>query len=181
MRRTYRTLAVLVVIVAAGASMFLLVSSEAAAQDGGNDNETAAPTGEYIDTNTVLLDYEYDSEQGTVMVTLRSETYQDVEIYDAGGFWTEEDIATRTVELSPGEETTVRIAVTEQQGFVGVGIDTEETIHSVVIEEPNQDLSFVDRLASLEALGVGSISAFIWFVLSGIYVLYIEGGEPEVA
>jgi len=174
-----RTVAAVIVLLAGLA----LGTGGALAQQGGNSTQANAtqPSGEYIDSNTELVDTQYNPDAGTVMVTLKSETRQTVEIYDAGGFWTEDDIATRTVRLAPGEQTRVRLAVTEQSGRVGVGIDTEETIHPVILQRPNNDLTFVNRLTSLESLAIGSTSAFIWFVLSGVYVLYIEGGEPEVA
>jgi hypothetical protein len=39
----------------------------------------------------------------------------------------------------------------------------------------------MDALTSPEALGWGALAGASWFFLAGLYVLFIEGGEPEVA
>lgn len=169
------------------AAVLLLIGTAAPAV--AQSNETAAPNGtagtdvERIDGQTVLVETEYDEQTGMASVTIRSETLQEVAVTDAGGFWQGGEVAHRSVMVKPGETTTLKIPVTKVRGFIGVSVGTANTpVYGVPIDgfETNT-LSFVDQLTSPEALATGATSMALWMVIAGLYVLWIEGGEPEVA
>ncbi|ACV10985.1 conserved hypothetical protein [Halorhabdus utahensis DSM 12940] len=173
-------------LLAALAAVLVLVGT--AAPVAAQSNATTAPNGtnatdvERIDSQTVLLDTGYNAQTGMASVTIRSETLQQITITDAGGFWQGGEIARRSVMVKPGETTTLKVPVTEVRGFVGVSIGTPNTLYGAPISGMNTNtLSFVDRLTSPEALATGAGSMALWMVIAGLYVLWIEGGEPEVA
>lgn len=159
-------------------TLVMVMSAGAAAQTGGN---STAATGEYIDQNTVLENVEFDDDNEEATITLRSSSFQTITLTNAAGYWTEGPPAQREVTLAPNETAQVTIPVTAQGGRYGVVIDTETTMYPVMLKEPDEGLDWINLLTSFEALVTGAGSAFSWFVISGVYVLYIEGGEPEVA
>lgn len=128
-------------------------------------NETAEQ-GEYIDSNTELINATYNEKTGEATVTLRSETLQTVTLTDAGGFIEGGEIEQREVTLQPGEEISVSIPATETRGQVGVSIATQETLYAEIIEVPDylfyedpswstvQIAAFGSGLGVLVALGV---------------------------
>lgn len=158
-----------------------LIGSAAAAPEVANATTTPQDT-ERIDDNTVLIEASYNEQSGMVSVTVRSDRPQAITVTDAGALMQGGEIPQRTVAVDGGETATIKVPATEVQGWVGVSIKTDETLYGVPITgfEANT-LSFVDRLTSPQALATGAVSMAIWMVVAGVYVLWIEGGEPEVA
>jgi hypothetical protein len=163
--------------------LVMVMSAGAAAQDGGNANVTQAqqPAGEYIDQNTQLIAADLDRDTDEVTVQLQSRTVQSVRLFDPAGYWTEGEPASRSVRMYPDQRVNVTLPLEELQGNYAVVIDTDETVHPIRLREPTQDLGFLTVLKTTEGIAAGALAAFSWFVISGVYVLWIEGGEPEVA
>lgn len=176
--------------IAALAAVLLLIGTAApvAAQsvEISAENETTpagnAPETVRIDSQTTLLDSGFNSETGMAYVKIRSDTLQQITITDAGAFLQGGEIPRRSVMVKPGETTTIKIPATKVRGFVAVSVATPETLYAVPISGfQTNTLAFIDRLTSPQALATGAVSMALWMVIAGLYVLWIEGGEPEVA
>ena len=169
---------------AALAAVLLLIGTAPVAAQQGN---TTAPNGtavdsERIDATTVLVSSDYDAETDMASVTIRSERPQQITVTDAGATFQGGEIPQRSVMVKPGETTTLKIPVTEVRGWTGVTVATSQTLYAVPISGMDTStLAFLDNLTPRTALVWGAISMVVWMVLGGIYVLWIEGGEPEVA
>ena len=181
-RATAEIAAYLFVVTIAAVTMVMVMfsgSGVAAAQDGGN--VTQQQPGEYIDQNTQLINAELDRDTEEATVTLQSSAVQSIDIYDPAGYWTEGEPAYRTIRVYPGERVNVTLPLEELERNYAVVIETDETIHPEILHKPTQNLDFLEALTPQEAVGTGAIAAFSWFLISGVYVLWIEGGEPEEA
>lgn len=156
--------------------------AQAANQTAGNQSATP---GEQIDGQTRLVSSSYDGQTETATVVLESDAHQAVTIYDAGGFTAESggQIRTRSVALSPGEQTRVRLPVTKtDDNAVLLGIQTDNTPAYAVVVEPGGDaLDALENVSPTQAWFGGSGIGLSWVVLAGLYKLRKEGDEPEVA
>ncbi|KOX93412.1 hypothetical protein AMS69_05665 [Haloarcula rubripromontorii] len=172
---------------------FGCVSAPTAAQSAGNvpvetpgpqptahDSDTNATR---IDGNTEIVGSEYRPDEGIARITLRSNATQVVSISDAGRFQGGGKIPVRSVALESGETTTVEVPVTEQDGYVGVAISTENTpLYAEIVQRPSGGgLDILRALSSLQAWLAGAGVAFVWMVIAGWNVMRGENGRPEVA
>lgn len=170
--------AVLFVFAIGAVTLVMVTTAGAAAQDGGNISQ--AP-GEYIDQNTQLISAELDRDTGQATVQLESSDVQTIQVFDPAGYWSEGEPAHRSVRVYPGDRVNVTLPVEEMNGHYAVVVETDETVYPVMLREPTQDLGFLTVLKTTEGIATGALAAFSWFVIAGVYVLWIEGGEPEVA
>ncbi|MBV0903907.1 hypothetical protein [Haloarcula salina] len=169
------------------------VSAPTAAQSAGNlpvETPGPQPTDQSSDTNatrvdgnTEIVDSVYRPDESVARITLRSSATQVVTISDAGRFQDGGKIPVRTVALESGETTTVEIPVTEQDGYVGVAISTENTpLYAEIVRQPSGDgLDILRALSSLQAWLAGAGVAFVWMIIAGWNVMRGENGRPEVA
>jgi hypothetical protein len=121
------------VVVLALETLATVAAAPAAAQETPANATTPEGT-EQIDRNTRLISAEYDEESGEAVVTIESDTLQDVTLTDASGLLKGGETAQRTVTLRPGERTTVTIPATKSGGYVVVAIATRTTLYGEPIE-----------------------------------------------
>lgn len=140
-------------------------------------------TTERIDANTVLVDSRYQPNESVAFITIRSEASQAITLVDAGSFLEGGKPPSRTVAVHGGLTTTIKLPVTERDGYVGVSISTEETpVYAEILERPTDGgLEILRTLSTLGAWGAGILVAFVWMVLAGISVMRGEDSRPEVA
>ncbi|MBX0325581.1 hypothetical protein EGH21_21385 [Halomicroarcula sp. F13] len=177
-------------------SLVLAGSAPAVAQAGNSPQPTAPLTNttdtpgssdatktERIDGQTVIVDSEYRANKSVALITLRSSAGQAVTLSDAGRFQQGGKVPVRTVAIAAGETTTVELPVTEQDGYVGVAISTENTpLYAEIIQQPSGGgLDILRALGSLQAWIAGLTVAFVWMVVAGWNVLRGEDSRPEVA
>lgn len=178
------------------ASLALVGSAPAVAQ-AANSPQPTAPLGngtdtpessyreqtERIDGQTVIVESRYVPNASVAFITIRSESVQTVSLSDAGRFQQGGKVPVRTVALRSGETTTVELPVTEQDGYVGVAISTENTpLYAEIIQQPSGGgLDILRALGSLQAWIAGLTVAFVWMVVAGWNVLRGEDSRPEVA
>lgn len=141
-------------------------------------NATGA-TGETIDQNTVLLNSSYDGAKGTVSVTIRSETLQQITVTDAGAFMEGGEIARRTVTVRPDQPTTIEIPATEYQGSVGVSIATASTLYAEPIEVRDAWFQGDSTWTDTQAAGAGSALGVL-LVVAALAWRRRDGGQEEV-
>lgn len=170
----------LVLVVMLFVLVMVMASGSAAVQDGGNITEQQQG-GEYIDENTRLLSAELDRDTDEATIELASSDVQTIYLFDPAGYWTDGEPAQRSVRMYPGERVNLTLPLEEMQGHYAVVIETDETVHPKRLREPTQDLEFLNALRTIEGIASGAMAAFSWFIIGGVYVLWIEGGEPEVA
>lgn len=143
-------------------------------------DSTAYQNAETIDNNTVLLASNYDSEAGTVTVTLRSDVLQDVTISDSGAFVEGGVVEQRKQTLRPDKVTRIEIPVTRtSDGFVGVSISTRDTLYAEPIDVSNPLIPgpWTARDAQLVGLTVGLTTV----VIAGISIVRYRrnsGADP---
>jgi hypothetical protein len=171
-------------------SLALVGSTPAVAQSA---NQTTSPqptaqTGpERIDNQTVIVSSTTRTVNNstTAVITLRSSAVQTVTLSDSGRFLKGGAVPTRDVNLGRGETTTIEMPVTRANGFVAVGISTEQTdLYAEVLQRPGQQSSGVDALkvlTSLQAWFAGAAVALSWFGLAAYTVMRRSGQAPEVA
>lgn len=181
-----------VVVLGATLAIFSLAVGTASAQPVNTTapNTTDAQLGndssaERISEELVLVSKEYDGKNQTAIITLRADGPVAVTLTDVGGFQSGGRLETRTDALDAGTHT-IRMPVTEtDNGAAGLTITTSDAPpYAVPLSQPFESANewgWMDALTSPEALGWGALAAFSWFALSGLYVLFIEGGKPEVA
>ena len=172
------------------------VSAPTAAQSTGNqpvEVPSPQPTAQSSDTNTTettridgnteIVASVYRPDEGVARITLQSSAVQTVTISDAGRFQEGGKIPVRTVALRSGDTATVEIPVTEQDGYVGVAISTENTpLYAEIVRRPSGDgLDILRALSSLQAWLAGAGVAFVWMIIAGWNVMRDENGRPEVA
>ncbi len=90
------------------------------------------PDTERVDSDTRLVDATYNPSDGTARITLRTDGPTAITLTDAAGFIEGGEVERRSVVVD-GEETIV-IPVTRVDGYVAVGISTDETLYAVPIE-----------------------------------------------
>ncbi|GGN92792.1 hypothetical protein [Haloarcula pellucida] len=138
---------------------------------------------ERIDGQTVIVESRYVPNASVALITLRSESVQTVTLSDAGRFQQGGKVPVRSVALRGGETTTVELPVTEQDGYVGVAISTENTpLYAEIVQQPSGGgLEILRALGSLQAWIAGLTVAFVWMIVAGWNVLRGEDSRPEVA
>ncbi|MDS0279377.1 hypothetical protein NDI85_16370 [Halomicroarcula sp. S1AR25-4] len=146
-------------------------------------NATDATATERIDGQTVIVESRYVENASVALITLRSESVQTVTLSDAGRFQEGGKIPVRAIALRSGETATVEIPVTEQDGYVGVAISTENTpLYAEIVQQPSGGgLDILRALGSLQAWIAGLTVAFVWMIVAGWNVLRGEDSRPEVA
>ncbi|WP_324664173.1 hypothetical protein [Haloarcula sediminis] len=171
-------------------SLALVGSTPAAAQSATQtpSPQPTAQTGpERIDNQTVIVssNVRTDNNSTTAVITLRSTAVQTATLSDSGRFLKGGDVPTRSVNLGRGETTTVEMPVTRANGYVAVGISTENTdLYAEVLQRPSQEsggLDVLGALTSVQAWFAGAFVAFTWMGLAGYTVMRRYGNAPEVA
>lgn len=141
-----------------------------------DSNETEQCT-EYIDRNTRLCDADLDD--GTAVLTIESDRPQSVTLTDAGGFVDGGQVDRSTQRLFEGTNT-VRVPVTEADGFAGVSIETNEVLYAIPLEHSSTMLggpwSATD--AQLAGLGAALSVSFVSLFLA-IQAITGRADEPE--
>jgi len=132
----------------------LVASSPAAAQNQ-SANGSLPETAEQIDRDTTLISAEYDEESGEAVVTLESNTLQDITLSDAGAFVAGGEVRQRTVTVRPDERVTIRMPVTKTDGYTGVSIATRQTLYAVPIETSADMFSGSATWETAQAAAVG--------------------------
>lgn len=103
-----------------------------AAQNATATDTPDASRSERIDQNTRLVSAEYNADTGEAVITLESDSLQDVVITDAGDFMAGGVVDQRTVQFRPDERATIRMPVTKHEGYVGISITTRTgTLYAV--------------------------------------------------
>jgi len=140
--------------------------------------ETNQTVAYHIDGNTRVLSYDYDSEAGTLSVTIESDRPQAVTISDAGAL-SESGGGVIPSESEPIDGVrTLTIPVTRtDQGFVGVTIATDNTLYGIVIE-PEREGPFERTSPTTGWLG-GSTVAMIMIGLAAYRHKNREPDKPE--
>lgn len=174
MRARTLIVAVLVLLAAVGA-----VAPAAAQQNATAANETSQQTGEQIDRNTVLLNSSYNAAKGTVSVTLRSETLQQITVTDAGAFMEGGEIDRRTTTVRPNQATTIEVSATKYDGFVGVSIATQNTLYAEPLEVSDPWFQGDSTWADTQAAGAGA-AVGVLLMVGGLAWRRRDGGHEEV-
>lgn len=141
-------------------------------------NETAAGSGERIDSSLTLVSTAYNQGAGTVTMTFDASEPTAVTLSDAGGFIDGGEINRRTF-VADGRET-VEFAVTQtDRGYVGVSVATDEVLYGEVIQSPSMS-PFSGASGTTGWLGGASI-VVLSFIAAGVYIRRKEGGAPVEA
>jgi hypothetical protein len=122
---------------------------------------------EAIDAVTVLCSAEIDGEYAELV--LKSDINQRVTLTDAGAFMEPGPINRQTFRLREEEEkNTVRIRITQVDGFAGVSVDTGRVLYAVPIEQDSELIGppWGPTDAQMAALGGSSSVAAITVLLA---------------
>lgn len=139
-------------------------------------NETTTPTGtpipppddgERIEPGLVLLDSSV--EDGVATLTFRADDPVSVTLADAGAFYSEQDVATKTVVLQEGTQSLELPVTRVSGGAVGVSISTADTLTGELIEGSSALISgpwtgqHVQVAAISGAVSIAVITLFVAF------------------
>jgi len=141
------------------------------------------PNGTAIDSVTTLKSSRYFDGRGVVTVVIHSEIRQVITVNDAGTFAAGDSgqIPRRVVAMEPGETEMITVPVTEFEGYVGIGISTENTLYGVTLQAPSDALNLLKQASTLKAWVGGITIAFIWIVVAAWSELRREGESPVTA
>lgn len=142
-------------------------------------NATQATGEEQMDRNTVLLNSSYNAAEGTVSVTIRSNTLQQITVTDAGGMFKDAPLNRRTITVRPNQPTTIEIEATKFRGFVGVTIATSQVLYPETIEVSDPWFQGDSTWADVQAAGAGSTIGVI-LVVGLLAWRRRDGGQEEV-
>ncbi|QLH83421.1 hypothetical protein [Halosimplex pelagicum] len=148
-------------------ALLAVVPASGAAQSANNSTSGSGvdlpeQTGTQIQDGLTLLSSSYNQEQGTVTLTFRSDSAVAVTLADAGAFMQEGEINRRAIVVNG--KTKVEFAVTEQNGFVGVSISTDETLYGHPIKVGSTD--FVPGGPSPEDTWLAGSTVFVLFAVA---------------
>lgn len=115
------------------------------------DNRCEAP--EPIDSNTALCSASYNGDR--VVLVLKSDRTQRVTLTDAGAFMEGGVVNRQRFVLREGELNTVRLRATKVNGYVGVSVDTGDTLFAVPIETSSPIIGGPWSASDAQAAGVG--------------------------
>ena len=119
-------------------------------------------TGTQIQDGLTLLSSSYDRNSGTATLVFQSDQAIAVTLADAGAFMEEGEINRRAIVVNG--KTKVEFGVTEQRGFVGVSISTDETLYGHPIKVQNRD--FVPGGPSPEDTWLAGSTVFVLFAIA---------------
>ena len=133
---------------------------------------------EAIDSSTVLCSAEVKGEYAELV--LRSDLDQRITVTDAGGIMEPGPINRQRYTLREDEENTVRIKITQVDGFAGVSVDTGRVLYAVPIEQDSELIGppWGPTDAQMAALG-GSASVAAITVLLAFRRLAGSSDGPE--
>jgi len=158
----------------------LLIATMPAAGQSGSENETTPQEiEEQIDSNTVLLDAGLETDTGMAWVTIRSDRAQAITVTDAGAFMEGGEVPQRTVAVSAGERTTIKVPATQVNGYAGVSITTDNTLYAVPLEVQT---SMFSGDASWGTAQVAGAAGFVGGLFSVVALAWyrVRGGRQEV-
>ena len=136
---------------------------------------------EAIDSITVLCSAELDGEYAELV--LKSDRDQRVTVTDAGGIMEPGPINRQRFTLRENEENTVRIRITQVDGFAGVSVDTGRVLYGVPIEQNSELIGppWGPTDAQMAALGGSSSVAAITVLLAFRRLAGSSDGPERVA
>jgi hypothetical protein len=119
---------------------------------------------EVIDSQTSLCNAEL--EDGSAVLTIRSEENQRITFTDAGAFVAGGVVETQTRTITDGRSEIV-FPVTQHNGFAGVSISTDDVLYAVPLESQSSMLKPPITASDVQAGAVGgaaSVSIFVLFI-----------------
>lgn len=159
------------IIIMTVATALLAGTVPAAAQQGNNtavvdleefkDDECQSP--EAINPNLVLCSTDY--EDGTAILRFKADSLTRIRLTDSGAFMRGGNVPQRDVILRPDEVNTVRWDVVEYEGNAGVGVNHDDGLYSIPLEDPfvfvggpwsSSDVQLT-AITAAASVGIGSV------------------------
>jgi len=160
----------LIVVVLGTSILLTAVSSAQTVPVNATQTPTETPMpppddGERIEPGLILLDSSVSD--GVATLTFRADGPVSVTLADAGAFYSEEDVATKTVVLQEGTQTMELPVTRVSGGAVGVSISTADTLTGELIEDSSTLISgpWTGQHVQVAAIsGAASIALITLFV-----------------
>lgn len=133
---------------------------------------------EPIDNDTVLCSAKLVD--GTAVLVVDSSTTQRITLSDAGAFIAGGEVTRTHWTVTPDQPMTLRIDVTQTDGFAGVAVDTRSTLYAVPLESRSPLISGPISMPMLQAgiLGASISTALVILLKTHRYGTGRES-EPE--